>query len=76
MKNGTSKLISFYRILFYHYLLLLNDLNQYFVFPWILRDYSSGYIDLANPDCYRDLSKPIGAINPDKLKRYREKYKN
>jgi len=53
-----------------------NDLNQYFVFPWILKDYSSGYIDLSNPDSFRDLSKPIGAINPDKLKRYRDKYKN
>lgn len=68
----------------FDYLMLLNkfsgrtynDLNQYFVFPWVLKDYHSDKIDLTNPDIYRDLSKPIGALNPDKLRRYKEKYKN
>lgn len=41
-----------------------NDLNQYYVFPWVLTDYHSKHIDLSNPNAFRDLSKPIGAINP------------
>ncbi len=47
-----------------------NDLNQYYVFPWILSDYSSKTLDLRNPHIYRNLKKPIGALNVDKLKRY------
>lgn len=53
-----------------------NDLNQYYVFPWIIQDYTSNSIDITDPNIYRDLSKPIGALNPKKLKRYKEKYKN
>ena len=53
-----------------------NDLNQYYVFPWILKDYISDKIDLTNPDIYRDLDKPIGALNPEKLRRYKEKYRS
>jgi neurobeachin-like protein 1/2 len=41
-----------------------NDLNQYYVFPWILKDYRSDRIDLTNSDIYRDLDKPVGALNP------------
>ena len=41
-----------------------NDVNQYHVFPWVLKDYTSEKIDLTNPDIFRDLSKPIGALNP------------
>ncbi len=41
-----------------------NDLNQYYVFPWIIQDYTSNKIDLTDPNIYRDLSKPIGALNP------------
>ena len=44
-----------------------NDLNQYFVFPWILSDYSSKTIDFNKNAIYRDLSKPMGALNPVKL---------
>lgn len=28
-----------------------NDLSQYYVFPWVLADYSSDTIDLRNPPC-------------------------
>lgn len=56
----------------FDYLMLLNkfsgrnynDVNQYYVFPWILKDYTSERIDLTNFDIFRDLSKPIGALNP------------
>jgi len=53
-----------------------NDLNQYYVFPWVLNDYTSPKLDLSDPEIYRDLSKPMGAINPNKLRRYKDKYKN
>lgn len=41
----------------------LADLNQYYVFPWVLQDYTSQSLDLHNEDIYRDLRKPIGALN-------------
>ncbi|CAL0329601.1 unnamed protein product [Lupinus luteus] len=51
-----------------------NDMTQYPVFPWILSDYSSGNLDLSNPSSYRDLSKPVGALNSDHLKKIQERY--
>ncbi|XP_029129254.1 BEACH domain-containing protein C2 isoform X2 [Cajanus cajan] len=51
-----------------------NDITQYPVFPWILSDYSSQNLDLSNPSSYRDLSKPVGALNPDRLKKFQERY--
>ncbi|CAI9764807.1 unnamed protein product [Fraxinus pennsylvanica] len=51
-----------------------NDITQYPVFPWILSDYSSHDLDLYNPASYRDLSKPIGALNADRLKKFQERY--
>ena len=50
-----------------------NDLNQYPIFPWILKDYNSFYIDINNPAIYRDLSKPIGALNEKRLAQYIER---
>ena len=40
-----------------------SDLSQYPVFPWIIADYENHTIDLNNPKIYRDLSRPIGAMN-------------
>ena len=37
-----------------------NDLTQWPVMPWILRDYGSPTLDLADPGAYRDLSRPVG----------------
>ncbi|XP_015584318.2 BEACH domain-containing protein C2 [Ricinus communis] len=51
-----------------------NDITQYPVFPWILSDYNSKSLDLSNPSSYRDLSKPVGALNPDRLKKFQERY--
>lgn len=51
-----------------------NDLTQYPVFPWVLQDYESPELDLSNPQVYRDLSKPVGALNPERLKRFQERY--
>lgn len=51
-----------------------NDLTQYPVFPWILQDYKSTAIDLSDPKSYRDLSKPVGALNDDRLAYFRSRY--
>lgn len=51
-----------------------NDLMQYPVFPWILADYDSAELDLANPGTFRDLSKPMGAQTPDRLKQFEKRY--
>ncbi|XP_078427501.1 WD-40 repeat family protein / beige-like protein [Wolffia australiana] len=51
-----------------------NDITQYPVFPWILSDYTSKCLDLTNPSSYRDLSKPVGALNPERLEKFIERY--
>lgn len=48
--------------------------SQYPVFPWILTDYQSETLDLNDPSIYRDLSKPVGALNPDRLAMLIERY--
>uniref|UniRef100_A0A0E0K395 BEACH domain-containing protein C2 n=1 Tax=Oryza punctata TaxID=4537 RepID=A0A0E0K395_ORYPU len=47
---------------------------QYPVFPWVLADYHSKTLDLEDPSTYRDLSEPIGALNPARLKKFQEHY--
>lgn len=44
-----------------------NDLTQYPVVPWVIQDYTSPVLDLDNPASYRDLSKPMGALNEQRL---------
>ncbi|KAL2636007.1 hypothetical protein R1flu_007486 [Riccia fluitans] len=66
----------------YDYLVYLNlaagrsfcDLTQWPVMPWVLSDYKSKTLDLKNPAVFRDLSKPIGALNPARLELFRERY--
>ena len=53
----------------FEYLMRLNelagrthsDLNQYPVFPWVLADYESASLNLADPAAFRDFSRPMGA---------------
>ena len=52
-----------------------NDLTQYPVFPWVLADYTSRALDLADPAAFRDLSRPVGALRPARLAMYRERYR-
>lgn len=52
----------------------LNDLTQYPVFPWILRDYTSTELNLNDVNVYRDLSRPIGALNEARLESFRARY--
>ncbi|KAJ2625433.1 hypothetical protein GGI25_000528 [Coemansia spiralis] len=51
-----------------------NDLSQYPVFPWVISDYKSKWIDLKDPKIYRDLSRPIGALNEKRLLHFIERY--
>lgn len=37
--------------------------------PWVLQDYTSTTLDLKDPRIYRDLSKPIGALESNRLER-------
>lgn len=42
--------------------------------PWVVADYASPTLDLLDPATYRDLSKPIGALNPTRLEEFRQRY--
>ena len=53
-----------------------NDLNQYPIFPWVLKDYSSDILDVNNPEIFRDFSKPIGVQNPKHIEDVRLKYES
>lgn len=52
----------------------INDLTQYPVFPWIISNYTANNLDLSDSNNYRDLSKPVGALNPERLQRLIERY--
>lgn len=66
------------------YLLLLNssagrsfqDLSRYPVVPWVIADYESKKLDLSKPETFRDLTKPIGALNPERLEYFKQRYEN
>ncbi|XP_021348371.1 neurobeachin-like isoform X5 [Mizuhopecten yessoensis] len=51
-----------------------NDLNQYAVFPWVIVNYESEELDLGQPNNFRDLSKPVGALNPTRKEFFDERY--
>jgi len=51
-----------------------NDLTQYPVFPWVLSDYRSPSLDLSDPGIFRDLSKPVAALSPSRVRQAREMY--
>ncbi|CAI5463318.1 unnamed protein product [Closterium sp. Yama58-4] len=51
-----------------------NDLSQYPVFPWVIADYTSKELDLTSPATFRDLRKPVGALNPERLEKFRQRY--
>ena len=73
----------------YDYLMALNrlasrsfsDLSQYPIMPWVLKNYEGESkllynkgIDFSDERNFRDLSKPVGALNANKLERFKEKY--
>ncbi|VDP47169.1 unnamed protein product [Soboliphyme baturini] len=51
-----------------------NDINQYPVYPWILSNYDSAELDLKQPANFRDLSKPVGALNEKRQAYFQERY--
>ncbi|OQR98159.1 hypothetical protein ACHHYP_08996 [Achlya hypogyna] len=51
-----------------------NDLTQYPVFPWVVADYTSAELDLTDPRSFRDLSKPVGALNSERLAYFRQRF--
>ena len=53
-----------------------NDISQYPVFPWIVTDMTSPTLDLNDPSIYRDLSKPVGALNPNRLESFLARYES
>ena len=66
----------------YHYLMFLNgmgdrsenDLSQYPVMPWVLADYASETINLDDAGIYRDLARPMGALDQSRLARLVRRY--
>ena len=52
----------------------LGDLAQYPVFPWVLADVTSTSLNLNAPATFRDLRKPVGALNEKRLAIFRERY--
>ena len=68
----------------YSYIMILNTLSgrtynnlaQYPVYPWILRDYSSTEIDLNESNTYRDLSYPIYAQDEETRENLALKYES
>ncbi|KAJ5075156.1 beige/beach-related [Anaeramoeba ignava] len=53
-----------------------NDISQYPVFPWIISNYESEELDLKDEKNYRDLSKPMGALNEERLQEFIQRYEN
>jgi hypothetical protein len=53
-----------------------NDLSQYPVFPWVLTNYVSDTLELENPANFRDLSKPMGALNEARLQQFLQRYRS
>ncbi|KAL3923251.1 MAG: hypothetical protein SGILL_001759, partial [Bacillariaceae sp.] len=51
-----------------------NDLTQYPVFPWVIADYESEELDLNDPNTFRDLSKPMGALGPARAQQFKDRY--
>lgn len=50
-----------------------NDASQYPFMPWTISDYKSKTLNLEDPNTFRDLSKPIGALNEERIIDLRKK---
>ncbi|KAJ6819720.1 protein SPIRRIG [Iris pallida] len=53
-----------------------SDLTQYPVFPWVLADYESEILDLANPKTFRKLDKPMGCQTPEGEEEFKKRYES
>lgn len=54
----------------------VNDITQYPVFPHVIQDYTSKSLDLKSRATYRDLSLPVGALNPSRLAHFRDRFRS
>jgi len=52
----------------------IHDLTQYPVYPWVIKDYTSNKLDLEDPSTFRDLSKPMGALDDQRLQYFLERF--
>jgi hypothetical protein len=81
-KHGVTQAWQRREISNYDYLMALNtvggrsfnDLSQYPVFPWVLADYTSPALDLSDPKVFRDLARPMGAVNDARWAEFEERY--
>ncbi|RDY05943.1 BEACH domain-containing protein B, partial [Mucuna pruriens] len=53
-----------------------NDLTQYPVFPWVLADHSSDVLDFNKSSTFRDLSKPVGALDTKRFEVFEDRYRS
>ena len=64
-----------------------HDLSRYPVFPWVLSSYGESndddssdklpiVLDLTDPTIFRDLSKPVGALNDERSEDFLNRYKS
>lgn len=52
-----------------------HDLAQYPVFPWVISDYKSDFLDLNSKSSYRDLSKNMGSQgSPERSKYFKDRF--
>jgi factor associated with neutral sphingomyelinase activation len=52
----------------------LNDLTQYPVFPHIIADYTSKSLKLDSRSTFRDLTKPVGALDQKRLEYFLDRF--
>ena len=69
-KNWTKGLVSNYDYLIYLNRFSsrsFNDISQYPVFPWIISEFSDDEFKMNAKSYYRNLAKPIGALNKNRF---------
>ncbi|KAG0476321.1 hypothetical protein HPP92_013162 [Vanilla planifolia] len=50
--------------------------KKYPVFPWVLADYSSEKLDFNKSSTFRDLSKPVGALDSKRFEVFEDRFLN
>ena len=63
----------------FEYLMLINqisgrsfkDISQYPIFPWVVKDYSSEKVKILDTSLFRELTRPIGTLNDERIKKLR-----
>ncbi|WFD29902.1 beige protein-like 1 [Malassezia sp. CBS 17886] len=52
----------------------MNDLTQFPIFPWVLADYTSARLDLADAASFRRLDRPMGAQTAARRAEFADRY--